>query len=179
MEWESWYSCFLQWYWGSFYCYYWCSILTYGDHATSQISCKKTSSCCLKHSHSPKIKIIPKCEHINILHQFFDNYGKLILSICDGIVNKLHVFPDTKFYWLQSYVCWPCQFLLHTKLAAKWAIPVYKILKYMFCCELHNSWLIFKICIGFVEQIIRYICTIFLSDLMISKFWHKLTYIYK
>ena len=56
-EWKSWCSCFSQLHWGSFHCCHWCGILSYHDHATNQISCKNTSSCCLKHSHKNKLKM--------------------------------------------------------------------------------------------------------------------------
>ena len=63
-EWKTWYSCFSQLCQGSFHCYHW----HYHYHATNQISCKTTSSSCLKYSS----KINWQCEHMIILYKYHE-----------------------------------------------------------------------------------------------------------
>ena len=99
-DWKSWYSCFLQLHQGSFHCCHWCSILTYCDHATSQISCKSTFSCCLKYSH----KINFTCEHIYdfILISWREKVD--LIDICIGKLNNLCAFPKQNLFALQKCV---------------------------------------------------------------------------
>ena len=87
-----------------------------------------------------------------------DYLYKIFWPTCERIVTKLHVLPITKISWLTKLwvcACWSYLHLLHIRLAAKGAVPVYKILKSMFCSDTHNIWLILKIFTGFIEWTIR------------------------
>ena len=90
------------------------------------------------------------------------NYDKIVLSIGDGIANKLCIFPDTKFYCLQSYMCvLTMSALTAHKTGFQMSSTCLQILKFLFCCESHNIWLILKIITGFIEPTIRYLHTYF------------------
>ena len=103
-----------------------------------------------------------------------DNYDKLFLSLCDGIMNKLHVFliHNSIVYKvvcadLVSSYC--TQNLLPNE---QFMFTKFKNLCFAVNCIMFD---LSKIFTGFMEWTFRYLHRDFLCDLMVLKFWHKLT----
>ena len=73
------------------------------------------------------------------------------------------IYSQNKISLTYRSMCWPC---CTYDIVAQWAVPIYKILKYMFYYKLYNSWPIVKIFTGVTEQAIRYLHIHFLSNLI-------------